>query len=54
MRVTQIGRSNRRHNVAVPGGSGARVGLAWAALSDKGYRRSVNEDSLLARHRDGA
>jgi protein phosphatase len=49
MRVTQIGRSNRRHNVAVPGGSGARVGLAWAALSDKGYRRSVNEDSLLAR-----
>ena len=47
--MTQIGRSNRRHNVAVPGGSGARVGLAWAALSDKGYRRSVNEDSLLAR-----
>ena len=47
--MTQIGRSNRRHYVAVPGGSGTRVGLAWAALSDKGYRRSVNEDSLLAR-----
>lgn len=47
--MTQIGRSNRRHNVVVPGGSGARVSLAWAALSDKGYRRSINEDSLVAR-----
>jgi protein phosphatase len=47
--VTQIGRSNRRHNVVVPGGGGARVGLSWAALSDKGYRRAVNEDSLLAK-----
>jgi len=47
--VTQIGRSNRRHSVAVPGDSCARITLAWAALSDRGYRRSVNEDSLLAR-----
>ncbi|MEY2457783.1 MAG: family protein phosphatase [Acidimicrobiaceae bacterium] len=47
--MTQIGRSSRRHNVAVPGGGGARVSLSWAALSDKGYRRAVNEDSLLAR-----
>jgi protein phosphatase len=47
--VTQIGRSNRRHSVVVPGGSGARVSLSWAALSDKGYRRSINEDSLVAR-----
>jgi protein phosphatase len=47
--VTQIGRSSRRHNVAVPGGDGSRVSLSWAALSDKGYRRAVNEDSLLAR-----
>jgi serine/threonine protein phosphatase PrpC len=47
--VTQIGRSNRRHTVAVPGDSDAQISLAWAALSDKGYRRSVNEDSLLVR-----
>ncbi|MCX7521188.1 protein phosphatase 2C domain-containing protein [Microbacterium sp. STN6] len=47
--MTQIGRSNRRHNVAVPGGEAGRLSLAWAALSDTGYRRAANEDSLLAR-----
>jgi serine/threonine protein phosphatase PrpC len=47
--VTQIGRSNRRHNVLVPAPEGGRVSLAWAALSDTGYRRAANEDSLLAR-----
>ncbi|HWU48192.1 MAG TPA: protein phosphatase 2C domain-containing protein [Humibacter sp.] len=47
--MTQIGRSSRRHTVEVPGNGGARISLSWAALSDKGYRRSVNEDSLLAR-----
>jgi protein phosphatase len=47
--VTQIGRSSRRHTVAVPGDPDARISLSWAALSDTGYRRSVNEDSLLAR-----
>jgi serine/threonine protein phosphatase PrpC len=47
--VTQIGRTNRRHTVVVPGGADARISLGWAALSDTGYRRSVNEDSLLAR-----
>jgi protein phosphatase len=47
--VTQIGRTNRRHTVVVPGGADARISLSWAALSDTGYRRSVNEDSLLAR-----
>ena len=47
--MTQIGRSSRRHTVAVPGDTDARISLSWAALSDTGYRRSVNEDSLLAR-----
>ncbi|MFE4469243.1 PP2C family protein-serine/threonine phosphatase [Leifsonia sp. NPDC056824] len=47
--MTQIGRTNRRHTVVVPGGADARISLSWAALSDTGYRRSVNEDSLLAR-----
>ncbi|HWU59707.1 MAG TPA: protein phosphatase 2C domain-containing protein [Microbacteriaceae bacterium] len=47
--MTQIGRSSRRHSVVVPGTHGAHVTLGWAALSDKGYRRAVNEDSVLAR-----
>ncbi|WP_426624122.1 PP2C family protein-serine/threonine phosphatase [Leifsonia sp. McL0607] len=47
--MTQIGRTNRRHTVVVPGGADTRISLGWAALSDTGYRRSVNEDSLLAR-----
>ena len=47
--MAQIGRSSRRHTVAVPGDPDARISLSWAALSDTGYRRSVNEDSLLAR-----
>jgi protein phosphatase len=33
----------------VPGTSGARITLSWAALSDKGYRRAANEDSLIAK-----
>ncbi|MEO6826615.1 MAG: protein phosphatase 2C domain-containing protein [Microbacteriaceae bacterium] len=47
--MTQIGRSNRRHVVQMPGCSDERVELAWAALSDKGHHRAVNEDSLIAR-----
>jgi protein phosphatase len=47
--VTQIGRSSRRHSVVVPGTDGGRVTLSWAALSDKGYRRAANEDSIVAR-----
>lgn len=45
--MTQIGRSSRHFSVTVPGGG--RVRLAWAALTDIGHRRAVNEDSLLAR-----
>ncbi|WP_022881711.1 PP2C family protein-serine/threonine phosphatase [Gryllotalpicola ginsengisoli] len=47
--MTQIGRSSRRHDIVLPDRDGARVSLAWAAVSDKGHRRAVNEDSLLAR-----
>ena len=47
--MTQIGRGNRRHSVTVPAEGGEKITLAWAALSDVGYRRKVNEDSLLAR-----
>jgi len=47
--VTQIGRSSRRHTVRVPGTDGGEVVLSWAALSDKGYRRAANEDSVIAR-----
>ncbi|HEY5224185.1 MAG TPA: protein phosphatase 2C domain-containing protein [Microbacteriaceae bacterium] len=47
--MTQIGRSSRRHTVRVPGTDGGEVVLSWAALSDKGYRRAANEDSVIAR-----
>ncbi|NNC13215.1 serine/threonine-protein phosphatase [Planctomonas sp. JC2975] len=47
--MTQIGRSSKRHHIAVPGKDGARITLAWASVTDKGYRRAVNEDSLIAR-----
>lgn len=47
--MTQIGRSSRRHHVTVPGTDGARITLTWAALTDKGYRRAANEDSLIAK-----
>ncbi|HEY0247816.1 MAG TPA: protein phosphatase 2C domain-containing protein [Gryllotalpicola sp.] len=47
--MTQIGRSSRRHDIAVPDRDGARVTLSWSAASDRGHRRAVNEDSLLAR-----
>jgi protein phosphatase len=47
--VTQIGRSSRRHDVVVPERDGARVTLSWSAVSDRGHRRAVNEDSVLAR-----
>jgi PPM family protein phosphatase len=47
--VTQIGRSSRRHDIAVPEREGARITLSWSAASDRGHRRAVNEDSVLAR-----
>ena len=47
--MTQIGRSSRRHHISVPGKDGARITLTWAALTDKGYRRAINEDSLIAK-----
>ena len=47
--MTQIGRSNKRHHIVVPGRDGARITITWAALTDKGYRRAVNEDSLIAK-----
>lgn len=47
--MTQIGRSSVRHSVPVPGTDGGQVTLSWAALSDKGYRRAANEDSVIAR-----
>jgi protein phosphatase len=47
--VTQIGRSSRRHDITVPEHEGARITLSWSAASDRGHRRAVNEDSVLAR-----
>ncbi|WP_353809376.1 PP2C family protein-serine/threonine phosphatase [Agromyces sp. SYSU T00194] len=45
--MTQIGHGNPGTRVTLPGG--AEVTLAWAALTDTGLRRQVNEDSFVAR-----
>jgi protein phosphatase len=45
--VTQIGQGSPRYTVDLPS-AGSTVTLAWAALTDTGHRREVNEDSLLS------
>jgi len=44
--VTQIGNGNARHRVTLP--DGTEVTIAWAAATDTGLRREVNEDSFVA------
>lgn len=44
--MTQIGSGNVRHRVTLP--DGAVVTISWAALTDTGRRREVNEDSYVA------
>jgi len=44
--VTQIGNGNSRHTVVLP--DRTEVTLAWAAATDTGLRRAVNEDSFVA------
>ena len=44
--MTQIGNGNARHRVSLP--DGTEITLAWAAKTDTGLRREVNEDSFLA------
>ena len=44
--VTQIGNGNARHRVPLP--DGTEVTIAWAAMTDTGLRREVNEDSFVA------
>jgi serine/threonine protein phosphatase PrpC len=47
--VTQIGESSARHTVALAGGVGnLAVTLSWSFISDRGNRRAVNEDSVVA------
>ena len=45
--MTQIGQGSLSHTIALPAVKKS-VTLAWAALTDTGHRREVNEDSLLA------
>jgi serine/threonine protein phosphatase PrpC len=45
--VTQIGQGSPSHTIALPAVNKS-VTLAWAALTDVGHRRDVNEDSLVA------
>ena len=44
--MTQIGNGNARHRVSLP--DGTEITLAWAARTDTGLRREVNEDSFIA------
>jgi serine/threonine protein phosphatase PrpC len=44
--VTQIGHGNSRHPIVLP--DGTRVTISWAAATDTGHRRQVNEDSFVA------
>jgi len=46
--VTQIGQGSPSHTIALPSVKKS-VTLAWAALTDVGHRREVNEDSLVTR-----
>lgn len=46
--MTQIGQGSSSHTTALPAVKKS-VTLAWAALTDVGHRREVNEDSLVAR-----
>jgi serine/threonine protein phosphatase PrpC len=45
--VTQIGQGSSSHTIALPTVNKS-VTVAWAALTDVGHRREVNEDSLVA------
>ncbi|QTX05142.1 PP2C family protein-serine/threonine phosphatase [Agromyces archimandritae] len=44
--MTQIGHGNTGHTVTLP--DGTELELAWAAMTDVGLRREVNEDSYIA------
>ena len=44
--MTQIGNGNARHRVVLP--DGTEITIAWAAMTDTGLRRVVNEDSFVA------
>ncbi|MCS5733610.1 PP2C family protein-serine/threonine phosphatase [Herbiconiux daphne] len=46
--MTQIGRTSARVSVTREGAHPRRVTLSWAALTDKGNRRAVNEDSAIS------
>lgn len=45
--MTRRGVDAARQEIAGPGESAARVTLAWAAVTDVGHRRQVNEDSVI-------
>lgn len=46
--MTQIGRGYTGHTATVTSALGHSIALSWAALSDVGRRREVNEDSFIA------
>ena len=43
--MTQIGNGNAKHRITLP--DGTEVTIAWAAVTDTGLRREVNEETRL-------
>jgi serine/threonine protein phosphatase PrpC len=46
--VTEIGGSTASYELALPDRPDAIIELTWAAATDRGHRRSANEDSYVA------
>ncbi len=46
--MSAIGGDGVGHRIAVPGRPDAEIVVDWAARSDVGHRRAVNEDSVIA------
>ncbi|GAA3747593.1 protein phosphatase 2C domain-containing protein [Leifsonia bigeumensis] len=46
--MTVLGDNTERREIALPGGVGSSVTLAWGIATDVGLRRAHNEDSLVA------
>ncbi|CAD6000311.1 PP2C family serine/threonine-protein phosphatase [Agreia sp. COWG] len=46
--MTQIGDSNAHVSVALPGAADSTLTLTWSFLTDRGNKRAVNEDSVVA------
>lgn len=47
--MIQIGANSAHHEIALPGPTTSTVTLSWSVATDRGYHRSSNEDSVIAK-----